>query len=307
MRAAQLVRQTTAIQQKLLDRLPKQAPARAPVPSGRGQFVADSYANAAGVRAYKVYTPPGASAEPRPLVVLLHGCSQDPDDFAAGTRMNLLADELGFVAVYPAQSRSANASSCWNWFEAAHQRREQGEPSLIAGITRAVLARGLDARRVYVAGLSAGGAMAAVMGATYPELFAAVGSHSGLPYGAAQDLPSAFAAMQGTVTARARRELGVPLIAFHGDEDRTVHPSNSGVTAANGTRIVTEQGEQNGRSYTRTMHLIAPGKAIVEHWIVHGAGHAWTGGSASGSFTDPRGPDASREMLRFFLQHSTKG
>ncbi|HEY5900492.1 MAG TPA: PHB depolymerase family esterase [Burkholderiales bacterium] len=262
------------------------------------------FANAAGSRSYSTYLPPMHATRGMPLVVMLHGCKQDPEDFAAGTRMNRLADELGFAVVYPAQSSKANVSACWNWFQPAHQRRE-GEPSLIAGITREVIARhGLDARRTYVAGLSAGGAMAAVMGVTHPELYAAMGIHSGLGYAAASDLPSALAAMQGKPAGRARgasAARGIPMIVFHGDGDTTVHPSN-GEHAMVGTLEKVEKGRANGRDYTRTTHWNADGRAVLEHWLVHGAGHAWSGGSSSGSYADPMGPDASREMLRFFTQ-----
>jgi poly(hydroxyalkanoate) depolymerase family esterase len=274
---------------------------------GPGRFVGGTFRNAAGLRHYKLYAP-AASRKPLPLVVMLHGCAQDPDDFAAGTRMNLLAEELGFVVLYPAQSRRANHGRCWNWFEALHQRRGEGEPSLIAGMTRKIVRSGLDARRVYVAGLSAGGAMAAVMAAEYPDLYAAVGIHSGLPHRIAHDLPSAIAAMNGSRSGLhdlvgADATLSVPMIAFHGDLDSTVHPSNSGFARVSGARVAEERGAQNGRSYTRTVHLDSSGRPAAEQWLVHGTAHAWSGGDPRGSFTDPYGPDASREMLRFFLLH----
>ncbi|HEX2197208.1 MAG TPA: PHB depolymerase family esterase, partial [Burkholderiales bacterium] len=270
----------------------------APLP-GRGRFLTDTYANSAGTRTYRTYLP-SRPVQGLPVVVMLHGCKQNPDDFAAGTRMNALADELGFAVVYPAQSHQANVSGCWNWFQPQHQRREAGEPSLIAGITREAAARHkLDERRVYVAGLSAGGAMAAVMASTYPELYAGVGIHSGLPFGAARDLPSALAAMKRKPHGGRGAAQTVPLIVFHGDRDTTVHPSN-GEYRVPGTLERVERGRANGRAYTRTLHLDAEGETLLEHWLVHGAGHAWSGGSASGSFADPQGPDASREMLRFF-------
>jgi len=305
----------------------RSAPFRAPgtVPGG-GQFLTGSYTNRAGTRSYKLYVPGSYRAQALPLVVMLHGCTQNPDDFAVGTRMNELAEERACFVAYPAQAASANGSSCWNWFQAGDQRREQGEPSLIAGITGQVM-RGyhVDARRVFVAGLSAGGAMAAVMGATYPDLYAAVGVHSGLAYAVARDLPSALAAMRqgGGTPVRPRRDGAsgsasrplVPTIVFHGDRDTTVHPRNGDQVIAQGAAIHTGGGSQaetkltvsvqkggvpGGRAYTRTLYLDTDGRAVMEQWLVHGAGHAWSGGSPDGSYTDPKGPDATREMLRFF-------
>jgi poly(hydroxyalkanoate) depolymerase family esterase len=311
-RAGKLAEVTASLQRAFLDAGARPGAARAPAAEAPQDpaFVRRRYANAFGARTYKVYAPAHQPARGLPVVVMLHGCTQNPDDFAAGTQMNRLAEEHGLVVVYPAQSRGANPNNCWNWFQSEHQVREQGEPSLIAGITREVLEQQGDARRVYIAGLSAGGAMAAVMGATYPDLYAAIGVHSGLPHGAAQDLPSAFAAMRGQGTSRhnghgSSTRRPVPIIAFHGDEDATVHASNSVIVEATGARLEVEQGERNGRAFTRTSQFGANGKSVVEHWIVHGAGHAWSGGSPAGSFTDSRGPEASREMLRFFLQHAS--
>jgi poly(hydroxyalkanoate) depolymerase family esterase len=269
-----------------------------------GRFIKRDYTNGAGTRAYKTYLPAGYSGQALPLVVMLHACSQTPDDFAAGTRMNELADELGFLVVYPAQPWSANYSKCWNWFRARDQLRGNGEPSLIAGITRQVIARyNVDARRVYIAGLSAGGAMAAIMATTYPDLYAAVGIHSGLPYASARDAISAITAMLGRRSDAVAPLPVVPTIVFHGDRDTTVHPRNGEYGIA-GTQHQSETGESGGRGYTRTLYR--GGKSRLEHWLVHGAGHAWSGGNASGSFTDPKGPDATREMLRFFLSGSLR-
>jgi poly(hydroxyalkanoate) depolymerase family esterase len=309
-RSGDLMEATSAIQRALRGgQSPAHAgsaPARDAVPD-RSRMPTGTFTNSAGTRRYKTYLPSRHAAHGLPLIVMLHGCQQNPDDFAAGTRMNELAEQLGFAVVYPAQSGEANVSACWNWFQPAHQRREAGEPSLIAGITREVIARHhLDERRVYVAGLSAGGAMAAVMGTTYPELFSAVGIHSGLGYAAARDLPSALAAMKGKAGKKRRgssRAHTVPLIVFHGDRDTTVHPSN-GEHAMSETLEKVETGRANGRAYTRTTHWNASGKPVLEHWLVHGAGHAWSGGSAAGSYADPLGPDASREMLRFFREQS---
>jgi poly(hydroxyalkanoate) depolymerase family esterase len=303
--------------------LAERSPAHAPdvVPDG-GQFLAASYSNQAGSRVYKLYVPSGYHGQAIPLVVMLHGCTQSPDDFAAGTRMNVLAEEHSCLVAYPAQSASANASKCWNWFSPSNQQRGRGEPCLIAGITRQVMRDYVvDPQRVYVAGLSAGAAAAAIMGLTYPDLYAAIGVHSGLACGVASDLPSAFAAMQqgGTTAVRgsgaASSALGrqrlVPTIVFHGDRDTTVHPRNgdqiivqSKMPPMTDLQSAVQHGQvPGGHAYSRTLHADASGQTLLEQWIIHGAGHAWSGGSAAGSYTDPRGPDAAREMLRFFLEH----
>ncbi len=296
---------------------PVPAPSPAAAPDGLSpgaRFLDAAFSNPAGSRPYKLYVPGGyRPGRPVPLVVMLHGCTQSPDDFAAGTRMNEAAERHGCLVAYPGQVKSANAQRCWNWFSAADQARDAGEPSLIAGITREIMRDyAVDPRRVYVAGLSAGGAAAAVMGGTYPDLFAAIGVHSGLACGAARDMPSAFVAMQrGHDGAAPRPGAGqpVPAIVFHGDRDNTVNPRNGDAVVAQAARAAalttrTERGQvPGGYAYARTLHADAAGRVVVEQWVVQGAGHAWSGGSAAGSYTDPRGPDATGEMLRFFLEH----
>ncbi len=292
-----------------------------PADDAQGQFLSKSFAGAAGKLAYKLYLPAGYdtnAARTYPLVVMLHGCTQSPDDFAAGTRMNALADQHGLLVAYPAQSANANGSKCWNWFRPQDQARGAGEPALIAGMTSQVLAESrADAARVYVAGLSAGAAMAVVLGRTYPERYAAVGAHSGLPYAAASDVGSAFAAMKSgakRVQVTPSSHSLVPTIVFHGDRDATVSQTNAAAIVAQatsadsaGVRATSRDTgtASGGRGYSRTEYRDASGKVVVEDWRVHGGGHAWMGGSATGSYTDPQGPDASSEMLRFFLQHST--
>jgi poly(hydroxyalkanoate) depolymerase family esterase len=285
------------------------------VPEGT-KFIDGTYSNPAGNRSYKLFVPSGyRQGQPLPLVVMLHGCTQSPEDFAAGTRMNFIAEDQNCLVVYPAQRSDANPSKCWNWFRSADQRRGAGEPSLIAGITRQVMQDySVDPKRVYVGGLSAGAAAASIMGATYNDLYAAVGIHSGLACGAATDMPSAFAAMrQGGGPGRKDVSGGgspVPLIIFHGDRDTTVHPNNGAqvieqAIGTTSTKKTVRRGQiPGGHAYTRTTHIDVGGREILEHWNIHGAGHAWSGGSPAGSYTDPQGPDATREMLRFFLGHS---
>jgi poly(hydroxyalkanoate) depolymerase family esterase len=279
------------------------------------KYIEGAYSNAAGSRAYKLFVPSGYDGQSLPLVVMLHGCTQSPDDFAAGTRMNFIAEEQTCFVVYPAQRSEANQSKCWNWFRTADQKRGSGEPSLIAGITRQLMRDySVDPKRVYVAGLSAGAAAAAIMGETYNDLYAAIGMHSGLACGAATDMPSAFAVMrQGGGPVRrvvSGHRPPVPTIIFHGDRDTTVHPNNGGqvvqqVIGTTRTQQTVHRGRiLGGHEYTRTTYTDTGGREILEHWIIHGAAHAWSGGSPAGSYTDPQGPDATREMLRFFLGHS---
>jgi poly(hydroxyalkanoate) depolymerase family esterase len=274
-------------------------------------FVMGSFRNECGARDYKLYEPV-RDGRVLPLVVMLHGCTQDPDDFARGTGMNERARELGFLVLYPEQSQRANTSRCWNWFKHNHQARDRGEPGILAGMVRDVVARHhVDADRVYVAGLSAGGAMAAILGDAYPDLFAAVGIHSGLPTGSATDVQSAFAAMSaGAQPVRRSPRTGAtpPTIVFHGDADTTVHIVNAeriidASDLAGGVGTAQTQSAQ-GREFTRRVHRDASGGHRAEQWTIHGGGHAWSGGRATGSYTDPRGPDASAEMIRFFLAHS---
>ncbi|RZA14917.1 MAG: PHB depolymerase family esterase [Lysobacteraceae bacterium] len=270
--------------------------------------------NAGGHRhSFHVFIPSAHTAAPGerlPLLVMLHGCKQDGPDFATGTRMNALADRLGFIVVYPEQAARANGMKCWNWFEPQHQS-QGGEPGVIAAITRRVIRSArADPARVYIAGLSAGGAMALTVAHQFPEIFAAVGVHSGLPQGAAISAGGALAAMRSgaamAVVARASRPL--PTIVFHGTHDRVVH-------AANGQRIVAQaltafqlSGLVLADAGTppapgRRLYSDAAGRPQVEAWELRGVGHAWSGGDAAGGFTAPSGPDASAALMDFLLRH----
>ena len=302
-----------------------------------GRFVASSFTGATGTRAFKLFAPAGFEGESLPLVVMLHGCTQDPDDFAAGTRMNELAQAEGFFVLYPAQAKRSNSHKCWNWFSPADQRRGTGEPALLAGMVRHVLqTHSIDPDRVYVAGLSAGGAMAAILASEYPDLFAAAGVHSGVAAGAASDVPSAFSVMKNgpaaappwpsasathwpTPARDAKSEARphpapAPVIVFHGDADATVTAANGDAVIAaalEGVEAVAEKVAGNAttgqrrtrRTVWRAADAGADAPTLAEHWVVEDAPHAWSGGASAGSYTDPEGPDASREMLRFFLAH----
>lgn len=278
-----------------------------------GSFISGNYSCDAGSRRYKLYIPAKPAAGPRPLIVMLHGCTQNPDDFALGTGMNALAEEAGCLVLYPEQDSKANHNRCWNWFEPGHQARDAGEPGIIASMTRE-LARehGAEPTQIFVAGMSAGGAMAAVLGAEYPELFAAVGVHSGLAAGSARDMITGLQAMKKPGRARSLRE-AAPVIVFHGDADHVVNPANGEavlkqyVGAHAGLRATPlhasdSDSTQNGRRCTRAAWRDEAGRCVAEHWIVHGAGHTWSGGNPAGSHTDGQGPCASKEMLRFFME-----
>jgi poly(hydroxyalkanoate) depolymerase family esterase len=300
--------------------LPPIPPSRGGAPSGGtrratgrpawpGRWTAATYEGRHGARSYRLYLPASGVGPGSALVVLLHGCTQDAEDFAIGTRMNAIAEARGWAVAYPEQDAAANPSRCWNWFAPEHQRRDAGEPALIAGIARRVRdEHGLDPGRVFVAGLSAGGAMAAVLAAAYPDVFAAAGVHSGLAPGSARDLPSALAAMrQGGAPGPAPAGTPPPLIVFHGDRDTTVHPRNADAIArqwAAGAGATAPVVLSRDADATRTLYRDASGGLRVERWTVHGAGHAWSGGDRNGSYTNAGGPDASAEMARFFREHA---
>ena len=302
-------------------------PAGKPVRESPDSFERVTFTHQGTRHQYRLYVPPGAaSGVAMPLVLMLHGCTQNADDFALGTGMNQAAAPANALVLYPVQPRSANPNSCWNWFEPGHQRRGQGEPELLVAMVRDVMARHpVDAQRVYAAGLSAGGAMAAVLGREYPDVFAAVGVHSGLQAGAANNMMAALSAMNngaklGTKSRPATHPSGAPhpaLIVFHGDADSTVHAKNgeqlvdAALEAALGGKSAVRHEALSGQSgggqrFTRTVYRAASSKGadvLAEHWVLHSAGHAWSGGNARGSYTDARGVSATQEMLRFFLEH----
>lgn len=294
---------------------PKRRAALSPPPRpAPGSFVSGRHEGAHGTLAYKLYTPKGSANRRMPLVVMLHGCTQTAADFATGTGMNALADEIGFIVLYPEQSPTANMNRCWNWHRPDNQRRGSGEPAAIAALTLyAAAACRANPMRIYIAGISAGGALASITGALYPEIYAAVGVHSAVASGSVKSLIGALSAMRkGGAAVPSRRGAPLqPIIVFHGDSDRIVHPDNAtgflGVRESSRSRPVIghirKGRSKGGRDFTRTLYRSSTGAILSENWSVHGGGHAWFGGNRAGSYTDPAGPDASREIVRFFLTH----
>jgi poly(hydroxyalkanoate) depolymerase family esterase len=290
------------------------APVRKAATSVPPALITSRLATDSGLLEYKLYVPRSYDGEPAALLVMLHGCGQDAQDFARGTGMNELAEQYKCLVAYPEQSSAANSARCWNWFEDAHHHRGRGEPALIAGVARKIMDEfAIDSTKVFVAGLSAGAAMAVVLGRTYPDLFAAVGCHSGLAHGCAVGAGAAMQAMQyGEIAGAVNADVTAPpMIVFHGDRDATVHPRNSHGVVEQSIQLhgrlgaalsaQSETGEHSGRTFTREIHRAERRGVVVEHWTVHGTGHAWSGGRRQGSFTDENGPDASGEMMRFFL------
>ena len=295
------------------------------------------YDGPTGRRPYFVYTPPGYQVGTAvPLIVMLHGCRQTAAVFAAGTQMNRLADQYNFIVVYPQQRSRHNRNTCWNWFNPANQSRGSGEPAIIAGIVQTIEQDAaqwtIDTRRIYVAGISAGAAMAVILGATYPDIFAAIGVHSGGEYQAAATLIGALKTMlqggpnpvkQGQIAYAAMGIFArtVPIIVFHGTGDYIVNPVNGDQVvqqwmqtnnlASNGayradfnhpTSTTTGQ-VPDGHSYKRYRWHDHNGREIQEYWKVNGMGHGWSGGSSSGSYTDLQGPSASEAIYKFFMNH----
>jgi poly(hydroxyalkanoate) depolymerase family esterase len=301
------------------------------VPAGRPR--AGSQGRAGGGPRAEVHVPARAAGAALPLVCMLHGCNQDAASFAAATRMNELADRHGFAVVYPQQQRNANQQGCWNWFDPAHQTRGGGEPAAIAAIVGELVGGSsgpsIDRGRVFVAGLSAGGAMAAILALTYPDVFAAVAVHSGLPYGVAGNVPGAFEVMrrgaasetgigEAAHAAMGGHERPVPSLVIHGCADRTVAPLNGEqllrqMMSANRLAAPalcdpdparparrSESAAGDRHAYTTSEWHDARGELLHQSLLVDGLGHAWSGGTPGGSFTDPRGPDASAAIWRFF-------
>ena len=314
-----------------------------------GSWAQGSITNAAGTRSYKLWIPDRYNKKTAvPLVLMLHGCTQTPDDFAAGARMNEVADAHNFLVAYPEQPASANPYKCWNWFDPAHQTRGAGEPSLLAAVVNdAQATHKVDPLRTYAVGVSAGGAMASILGAAYPELFAGLAVCAGVEYKAASNVAGALAVQQsggpdpdqqgiqayqaivvattppareGRRAAAARpRPRPIRVIVFHGALDALVRPVNgeqviaqwaqtndllddarddNSVDAAPDSTITGTV--PNGYSFTRSVYHDAAGQPVLEKWIVQDMKHAWPGGSIAGTYTDPKGPNASAEIWRFF-------
>ncbi len=267
-----------------------------------------------GKRSFKLYFPAIAvtADRPLPLLMMLHGCSQTPEHFARGTGMNALAEEFGFLVVYPVQERKSQIYRCWNWYKPGDQARGSGEPALLASLVSEIIVKhGADPQKVYVAGLSAGASAALIVADAYPDIFAAVGTHSGLPVGAAHSGLSAVFAMKYGAPGLQRSD-PMPTIDFHGSSDKVVNPRNGRFIVARALDPYSHLGKTvkigrkvGGRKYVRTSYGLGTGRSFIEHWVIAGAAHAWSGGNAAVSYTDPAGPDASREMVRFFLGHRT--
>lgn len=277
------------------------------------RWLRGSFAQGSRLLDYCLYIPASRDITlPMPMLVMLHGCGQDAENFALSTQMNDLARDAGVMVLYPEQVQRANAQKCWNWFKPQHQRRGRGEPELLACLVHDIATEfDADRSRIYVAGLSAGGAMAAILAQEYPEVFCAAGVHSGVLPGVAKDLNSALDAMRyGVESKRGGSRLSVPLIVFHGEADDVVHRRNGAalveaVCEAFGLSapVLSTGRSINCRSFTQRAFRLPDGTSLVEYWQLHGAGHAWSGGHPDGSHCAPGGPDASAEMLRFFLSH----
>ena len=299
-----------------------------PARSQAGRWVEGTFTSTAGTRRYQVYVPGGYDpARRHMLVVMLHGCTQDPADFARGTRIAEHAERGRFLAVLPEQPESANPKKCWNWYEPVHQVRSAGEPAMIDGIIMQVMRdHSVDAARVHLAGISAGAAMASLMAVAYPERFASIALHSGMAWRPATDVMSALTVMArgaadaDTLGAAALAAMGdrarvVPAMVVHGAKDVVLNPANGRqatqqwlVTNSRALRgapltVSRKTGETTGYHWTRTCHAPVPGPCVVEEWVIEELGHAWSGGSSAGTYTDEHGPDITAEMLRFFGEH----
>ena len=287
-------------------------------------FTEHTYKNDAGERQYWLYVPASYNAsKPAALIVMLHGCTQDGPDAARGTRLNEWAERDGFIVAYPQQSAAIQVQKCWSWFNPQHQSRGAGEPSIIAGITREVISKyNVDTSRVFIAGVSAGAAMAGLVAAAYPEMYAAAALHSGPEFRAASNVGEALQVMkkggpdpmqQGLLAYQAMNQRAqiMPVILFQGAKDAVVMPVNGEQAtrqwqttndhADDGNQnnsLKIESGRGEGFSFTRASQK--NGRVIIEYFLIDALGHAWSGGSSAGTYTDPKTLDATAEMIRFF-------
>jgi poly(hydroxyalkanoate) depolymerase family esterase len=301
---------------------------RSLISAAADEFVAGVFKDDAGERRYKLFRPAAdkmPTAGRRTLVVVLHGCTQDADDIAKGSRFNDAASLDGFIVLYPEQPAAAHARKCWNWYVPGEIHRGRGEAAIIANLTMQVMRdEGIDPHRVYLAGISAGAAMAANLAAGYPELFAAAAFHSGLPAFVATDTPSALAIMakgpaeSDELGQLAFEEMGsrarvVPVIAIHGAADPSVSIVNLRATArqwavanalaAHASAPDPVEMHPADHRLSGQRYVLSNGTVLAEAWRVDGLAHAWSGGSAAGSYTDPSAPDATTMMIEFFRVH----
>lgn len=306
-----------------------QFPMAGGAPSTDGEWRTGRYAGPAGTRHYDLYLPPRRSRAPLALVVLLHGCQQTSVRFAEDTGFAAAARREGFAVLAPRQETRHQVQRCWRWYSDGHQRRGAGEPALIVGMVEEVRDRAwaddgvrIDHRQVYVAGLSAGAAMSLILAATYPDVFAAAGIHSGTAYRSAVRGIGAISAMGAVSEPPA--DLGLagqiaPLVVVHGTGDRVVRPTNADrivdqwlasrerVARRGLDRIrplaMTSSSVVDGRRCIRTRWYSARGRRMLEYWRVDGLAHAWSGGARKADFIDPDGPDATALLLAFFRRH----
>ncbi|HWE10686.1 MAG TPA: PHB depolymerase family esterase [Solirubrobacteraceae bacterium] len=290
-----------------------------------GALTSNSFTNGSGTLAYQLYVPSTYKAgTSMPLVVALHGCTESADVFRQLTRWDQLAEQKGFIVLFPQQSSGNNQFECWNFFQSADMSRGSGEPAIISGMTQMVQQKyTVDTKRTYVAGLSAGGAMSSVMAATYPDIYAAAGIGSGCEYAASATCAGSKSADPTQAAQSAYSAMGsyarvMPVILFEGDQDTTVPPVNaqqavqqwqstdglvskSSMPAA--AMNVTNGTAPGGQTYTISHYGDGQGHEIIQSWLVHGMGHAWSGGSSSEQYADPSGPDETAAMYAFFTAH----
>jgi len=298
------------------------------------EVVRGEYTSSEGTRPWRLFVPSRATnAMPSMLLVMLHGCTQSANDFAAGSRMDVVAEEQGYFVLYPEQLAKANARSCWNWFDAAHQMHGHGEPSLIAGMVNEIARKyAIDAARVHLVGVSAGAAMATLTAVAYPQQFATLTSASGIGWRAATDVVRALTVMQKgggdglptsqmMIAAMGSTARAVPTLVLHGGRDAVVNAKNAddlatqwvgvhdALRARNGEPALLADAaaatrSDNGYTVNERSWRDSKGSARVTLIRIEDLGHAWSGGSTVGTFTDAKGPDASRLIAAFCAAHA---
>jgi len=304
-----------------------------------GRIESGSYYSFNGMRSYKVFLPSNHSESTNhgkiPVIIALHGCMQDSESFAAGTRLNEWAEKLGFAVYYPEQSKFFNIYNCWNWFLPTNQMKNTGEAELIMGGLKKVTREfSLNKDKTFLLGMSSGGAVVSILANCYPRSFQAVATHHGTMYKAASDVfsakevvyngskiaPEVAAAKGYSCSGFTPKKNPLPAVIIHGSRGavmRAIHATQVESELRifndyldNGIRDNSLDDEMTFEKFTPdnlysydVVTWSHRGRPYIKRYMIETLGHAWSGGDNQYEFNDPHGPDATKIILDFFSEY----